>query len=88
MRRSIPKPQFDKDIRRLKRRGKNIEKLIQIIALLEKGTSLPSALRQHKLSGIYEGVLECHIEPDWLLIYTITSDMVTLYRTGSHTDLF
>jgi len=88
MRRSISKPQFDRDIRRLKRRGKDVEKLIRVVALLEQGTLLPLSLRPHKLSGVYEGVWECHIEHDWLLVYQIIDQHIMLLRTGSHTDSF
>lgn len=88
MRRSITKPQFDKDVRRIKRRGKDIEKLIAVTFLLEKDGRPTYGFRPHKLSGEYEGCWECHIEYDWLLIYEINDEEVTLMRTGTHSDLF
>lgn len=88
MRRSITKPQFDKDVRRIKRRGKDIEKLIAVTFLLEKDGRLTYGFRPHKLSGEYEGFWECHIEHDWLLIYEINDEVVILARTGTHSDLF
>ena len=88
MRRRITKPQFDRDVRRVKRRGKDIEKLIVAAFLLEKDGRLTLGFRPHKLSGEYEGCWECHLEYDWLLIYEIKDEEVILVRTGSHTDLF
>lgn len=88
MRRSITKPQFDKDVSRIKRRGKDIEKLIAVTFLLEKDGRLAYRFRPHKLSGEYEGCWECHLEYDWLLIYKIKDEVVILFRTGTHADLF
>ena len=88
MRRHITKPQFDKDIRRIKRRGKDIERLIATVFLLEKEGRLTHGFRPHKLSGEYEGCWECHLGYDWLLVYEIKDEEVVLVRTGSHTDLF
>lgn len=88
MRRRITKPQFDRDIRRIKSRGKNIEKLIAATFLLEEHGQLTSGFRPHKLSGEYEGCWECHLERDWLLIYKVRDEEVILIRTGSHADLF
>jgi mRNA interferase YafQ len=56
--------------------------------LLAETGSLPEAYRPHPLSGDWKGVLECHIEPDWRLIYQVTPDEITLIRTGTHRDLF
>jgi mRNA interferase YafQ len=58
------------------------------VELLAEQGSVPQAYRPHKLSGAWSGVWECHIEPDWLLIYTVTDEEVLLIRTGSHIDLF
>lgn len=88
MRRCVTKPQFDRDVRRIKRRGKDIEKLITVEFLLEKEEPLAPGLRPHKLQGEYEGCWECHLEHDWLLIYEIRGEKVILLRTGSHADLF
>ena len=88
MRHSIAKPQFDRDIQRLKQRGKNIEKLISAISIIEQGKKLLPSLRPHKLKGEYGGCWECHIESDWLLIWEVYSNRILLIRTGSHADLF
>ncbi|MDP3902170.1 MAG: type II toxin-antitoxin system YafQ family toxin [bacterium] len=88
MRHSIAKPQFDRDIQRLKQRGKNIEKLISMISIIEQGKRLPSSLRPHKLKGEYDGCWECHIESDWLLVWESYRDYILLIRTGNHADLF
>ncbi len=88
MRRRITRPQFDRDVRRIKRRGKDIEKLIAAVSLLERVGRLSLGFRPHKLSGEYEGCWECHLEHDWLLIYEIKDEEVSLIRTGSHADLF
>jgi mRNA interferase YafQ len=80
--------QFEKDIRRVRKRGKNLEKLKPVLALVIDGQSLPTNYRDHPLRGNYVGRRECHIEPDWLLIYTLRTDAVIFERTGSHADLF
>nr|WP_245544192.1 type II toxin-antitoxin system YafQ family toxin [Peptoniphilus timonensis] len=68
----------------------NLEKLYEIVDKLAKGITLEERYRDYKLSGNYEGVRECHISPDWLLIYEIRDDelVLVLNRTGSHSDLF
>lgn len=88
MRRVAQRKQFRDDIKRQKRRGKDIEDLIAVVELLAEQGSVPVAYRPHKLSGDWRGVWECHIEPDWLLIYAVTNDEVLLIRTGTHADLF
>lgn len=72
------------------RRGQRIELLEQVVALLSKGEPLPERCRDHGLSGNWVGFRECHILPDWLLIYRIENDVLvlTLTRTGTHSDLF
>ena len=79
---------FSREFKRAIRRGKNPEKLFAVAELLAEDVSLPARMRSHKLSGQYEGLWECHIEPDWLLIYSSDDESVVLYRTGSHSDLF
>lgn len=79
---------FDKDMSRQKSRGKNIEKLGNVTHLLRQDGRLASSFYPHKLSGEYEGLWECHIEHDWLLIYEISDEEVMLMRTGTHSDLF
>ncbi len=80
--------QFEKDIKRMQRRNKDIKKLEQVVSLLAVGTMLTQNYRDHKLSGDFKNTRECHIEPDWLLIYQITSTHLYLARTGTHSDLF
>jgi len=80
--------QFRRDYKRQKRRGKNIDKLDAIVALLVRYGTLDRAYKPHKLSGVYEGLWECHIESNWLLIYDVTEKEVLLTRTGTHADLF
>ncbi|OFW81074.1 MAG: hypothetical protein A2887_01020 [Alphaproteobacteria bacterium RIFCSPLOWO2_01_FULL_40_26] len=79
---------FRKDLKLTKRRGKNIEKLKEVVYKLANGHALPPKNRDHNLSGNYSGFKECHIEPDWLLIYRITEIELILIRTGTHADLF
>ncbi len=88
MRRITQQAQFQKDLRRQRRRGKDIEELIAAVELLAETGNLPKGYAPHFLSGEWKGVSECHIEPDWLLIYDVTPDEVVLIRTGTHADLF
>ncbi len=82
--------QFKKDLKLAKKQGKNIEKLFEAIELLASGVPLPPRYRDHDLTGDYKGCRECHIEPDWLLIYELFGDVLVLmlYRVGSHSELF
>ncbi len=80
--------QFDQDLKRMLRRGKNKEKIKAIISRLINEQELETKHRDHKLIGNYEGRRECHIEPDWLLIYKLEEDAIIFERTGSHADLF
>ena len=79
-----------KDLKRAKKRGKDISKLIEILNLLKTGKTIPQKFCDHQLSGNLKEFRECHIEPDWLLIYRIEADELELFlfRTGSHSDLF
>ena len=77
-----------KDIKLQGKRGKNFDKFKAVISLLEMGVSLDDKYRDHKLSGNWDSWRECHIEPDWLLIYRITDKTLELSRTGTHADLF
>lgn len=80
---------FKKDYKRAKKRGFNLSKLQRVVELLANGTSLPESLRDHALTGNWANHRECHIAPDWLLIYQIYEDVLVLEltRTGSHSDL-
>lgn len=82
--------QFRKDLKRIKKRGLNLKKLEQILTQLRKQEILDIKYRDHALSGNYLGFRECHIEPDWLLVYAIDKGklILTASRTGSHSDLF
>ncbi|MDX9922272.1 MAG: type II toxin-antitoxin system YafQ family toxin [Syntrophales bacterium] len=80
--------QFERDSKRMKRRGKNLEKLKIIIRSLVAEEPLDDIHRDHRLIGNWKGRRECHIESDWLLIYVIESNRVVFERAGSHADLF
>lgn len=81
---------FKKDYKRVIKRGYNAKLLEEIIGKLANGESLPEKNKDHSLSGNYIGCRECHITPDWLLIYEINNNDLILYltRTGTHSDLF
>ncbi len=80
--------QFERDIERVRKRGKNLEKFKIIARTLIEGNKLDPLHRDHRLVGDCEGRRECHIEADWLLIYKMEKDQIILERTGSRTDLF
>lgn len=81
---------FKKDIKLAKRQGRNTDKLLRIIEQLANGEPLEAKYRDHDLSGDYQGWRECHIEPDWLLVYKLLDDVLVLLlnRIGSHSELF
>ena len=79
---------FDKDVKLMQKRGLKLNKLWDIVELLADEKDLPARTKNHKLSGDWQDFMECHIEPDWLLIYEIDSDNLILARTGTHSDLF
>ena len=80
--------QFDKDVKRMQKRGKKLEKIKIIIRFLIEEESLDSIHRDHKLIGSWKGRRECHIESDWLLIYKQEEGRIIFERTGTHSDLF
>jgi len=80
--------QFKKDIKRKIKQGKDQRKLIAVVQLLLAGTALPPENGDHPLKGAWKGRRDCHIEPDWVLIYRRAEAEVRLERTGSHSDLF
>lgn len=80
--------QFKRDIKQLQKRGKDLEKLKCLLNLLIAGEPLPASYLDHPLKGGWRGYRDAHIEPDWLLIYKLSSDVVRFERTGRHTDLF
>ena len=85
-----PTSKFQKDVKRVQRRGYDLSLLTNVIKTLSDGGSLPEKNRDHSLSGDYAGCRECHIAPDWLLIYELSAGDLILYltRTGTHSDLF
>lgn len=85
-----PTSKFQKDLKRIQKRGYDMRLMTDIIKKLANGEILPSKNRDHNLSGNYSNCRECHIAPDWLLIYEVYEDELFLYltRTGSHSDLF
>jgi mRNA interferase YafQ len=79
---------FQKDLDRAKKPGKDLAKLKEVMRLLVEGKQLPSIFRDHVLIGNYKDRRECHIEPNWLLIYKKEIDTIIFERTGTHSDLF
>ena len=80
--------QFSRDVNRMRKRGKDLEELQEIVKLLAEGTRLPANHRDHPLTGPWQLSRDCHIEADWVLIYTTDKDSLRLERTGTHSDLF
>ena len=81
---------FYKDLKRITKRKYDMKKLREVIYMLSNQQPLPEKYKDHELSGNYATYRECHIEPDWLLIYKIENETLTLIlsRTGTHSDLF
>ncbi len=81
---------FKKDIKTIKKRNYDLSKLQKVIEILAEEKTLPAKYKDHSLTGIFQDFRECHILPDWLLIYRIDKDILTLVlsRTGTHSDLF
>jgi mRNA interferase YafQ len=81
---------FKKDLKLANKQNRNLEKLFEVVETLANGEVLDAKFKDHALSGEYVGTRECHIEPDWLLIYEIKDDVLVLllYRLGTHSDLF
>lgn len=88
MRNLIRGTQFKRDVKLAERRGKNLAKLRELILLLVEGDSLPPRYKDHSLGGNWKHHRDCHIEPDWLLLYKIVGNDLHLVRTGTHSDLF
>lgn len=80
--------QFDRDLKRMLKRGKKKEKIKLILTKLMNQEDMEPKHRDHKLIGKYKGRRECHIEPDWLLIYKLDEEKIIFERTGTHSDLF
>lgn len=81
---------FKKDLKQMKKRQLDMDELYAVINVISSTEKLPEKYRDHDLSGNYRGFRECHIQPDWLLIYRIEEAelWLFLFRTGSHSDLF
>ncbi|NQY42036.1 MAG: type II toxin-antitoxin system YafQ family toxin [Legionellales bacterium] len=79
---------FKKDVEKLKKQGKDMRKLKIMIKMVLNNKQLPAKYLNHKLKGEYSDCMECHIEPDWLLIYMKVKQGVVFIRTGSHAELF
>jgi len=79
---------FKKDIKKLKKRGKDLAKLSFIVQQIALSNILPLKFYDHSLKGNWLGYRDCHIEPDWLLIYKLAENEVLLERTGTHSDIF
>jgi len=90
MYKSITTNRFDKDLSLARRRGRNLKKIEMAMATLAAGEALLPRHRDHALTGNLANRRECHIEPDWLLIYQIDDDRkaIIFERTGTHPDLF
>lgn len=83
-------PNSKKDLKLAKKQGKDIDRLFEVINKLSNGETLESNYRDHELTGNYKGCRECHIAPDWLLVYEVIDDVLVLmlYRISSHSELF
>lgn len=86
----VPSHHFKKDLKLAKKRGCKIEHLREVVDTLAREQKLDEKYRDHSLAGNYRGFRECHIEPDWLLVYRVEQDALELFlfRTGTHSDLF
>ena len=79
---------FKKEVERARKRGKDMQKISDVLVMLIEERPLPAKYKNHKLKGNYSEYWECHIEPDWLLVYQIIKTDIFFARTGSHSDLF
>lgn len=80
--------QFKRDSKRVQKRGKDFSEFRHVVEQIARGEELDPKYRDHSLHGTYKGARECHVEPDWLLIYERAETEVILIRTGTHADLF
>lgn len=82
--------QYDRDVKLAVRRGLDMEQLLTVVDMLRKDEALPPKYHNHLLHGDYKGYWECHINPDWLLLYEKDTEIriISLYRTGTHADIF
>ena len=80
--------QYKRDVKTMRKRGKDIDKLLEIVYNIANEQPLDPKHKDHVLIGDYKSFRDCHIEPDWLLVYSIDDQTIFLHRTGSHNDLF
>ncbi len=80
--------QFARDMKRMIKRGKNPARMRDVVSRLARGETLAPRFKDHPLRGEWQGSRDCHVEPDWVLIYTADAVSLRLERTGSHADLF
>lgn len=80
--------QFKRDVKRVKKRDKDMSKLRTLLTLLMDQSPLPDTYQDHPLRGNWNGYRDAHIEPDWLLLYRVVGNKLQLARTGSHADIF
>jgi mRNA interferase YafQ len=80
--------QFKKDLKLMEKRHRNMDKIYDIIARIIWAEPLPERCREHTLHGDLEGLSDCHIEGDWIMLYHITEEKVVFHSTGTHSDLF
>ena len=80
--------QFKKDFKKIKKQGKDLSKLKDVVSAIASNEALEDRHRDQALSGNWSGSRDCHIEPDWILIYRVEGEFLFLERTGSHSDLF
>lgn len=80
---------FSRDLKRIKKRGYNMDLMNDVVSLLQEGKPLPEKHKDHPLTGNWKGFRDCHITPDWVLVYRIYNDklLLVLTRTGTHSDL-
>ncbi len=79
---------FKKDVKRMLKRGKDLDKLVFVVQELSEERKLLARYRDHPLKGRHRDKRDCHIEPDWILLYAVKGNELVLYRTGTHSDLF
>jgi mRNA interferase YafQ len=79
---------FERDLRRLEKQHKDLDKLEEVVNAIQAQRPLPARCRPHALRGNWSGHWDCHVEPDWLLLYRVTETRLTLVRTGTHSELF
>ena len=88
MRNPVRSSQFKKDLKKARRQGKDLNELQAVILALAEGRPLEERLRDHELTGNWRGYRECHVNPDWLLVYKVAGNELKLARIGSHAEIF